>query len=88
MKALGTASELMMGQRVKFLLRLVALILVVVLMWVVVMLPLILFDLFMKQFEWTAGIPFVPVCLTVMTCFTCIYVATYLYLYYRWMLKA
>lgn len=87
MKALNAASELMMGRRVKFILRLVALILVLAVMWVVVMLPLILFDMFMKQFEWTAGVPFVPICLTIMTCFTCIYVTTYLYIYYRWLLE-
>ena len=87
-KALYTASDLMMGRRVKFILRLVALVIAVVMMWVVVMLPLILFDMFMKQFEWTAGVPFVPVCLTAMTCFTMIYITTYLYLYYRWMLRA
>ena len=86
MKALHTASDLMMGRRVKFIIRLIALIIALALVWVVVMLPLILFDLFMKQFEWTVGIPFVPICLTVMTCFTYIYVTTYLYLYYRWML--
>ena len=86
MKALFTASDLMMGRRIKFILRLVALILTLAIMWVVVMLPLILFDMGMKQFEWTAGIPFVPICMTVMTCFTCIYVTVYLYMYYRWML--
>lgn len=86
MKALRTASDLMMGRRIRFILRLVALLLVIALMWVVVMLPLIMFDLFMKQFEWTSGIPFVPFCLTTMTCFTCIYLTVYLYIYYRWML--
>ena len=88
MKAIRTASDLMMGRRVKLILRLVALALTLALMWVVVMLPLILFDLVMKQFEWTAGVPFVPICFTAMTCFTYIYGAAYLYLYYRWMLKA
>ena len=88
LKALNTASDLMMGRRVKFILRLVAMAIALVIMWVVVMLPLILFDLWMKQFEWTAGVPFVPICLTVMTCFTAIYITAYLYLYYRWMLKA
>ena len=87
LKALNTASDLMMGRRVKFVLRLVALIIAMVIMWIVVMLPLILFDLWMKQFEWTAGVPFVPICLNVMTCFTAIYATAYLYLYYRWMLK-
>lgn len=86
MKALNTASDLMAGRRIKFILRLVALILVLVVMWVAVMLPLIIFDLLMKNFEWTAGVPFVPVCLLIMTCFTGIYVTAYLYLYYRWVL--
>ena len=88
MKALRTASELMMGRRVKFILRLVALIIALAFMWVIVMLPLMVFDLWMKTFEWTAGIPFIPVCLNIMTCFTAIYVTTYLYMYYRWMLKS
>ena len=86
MKAMSAASDLMMGRRVKFILRLVALALTLVIVWVLVMLPLILFDLWMKTFEWTAGIPFIPVCLNVMTCFTVIYCSAYLYLYYRWML--
>ena len=85
-QALQTASDLMMGRRVKFILRLVALIFVIAIMWVIVMLPLILFDFWMKTFEWTAGIPFVSICLVTMTCFTAIYATTYLYLYYRWML--
>ena len=86
MKAIHAASDLMMGRRVKFVLRLVALILVLTIVWVIVMVPLIVFDLWMKSFEWTQGVPFVPVCLNVMTCFTAMYISTYLYLYYRWML--
>ena len=80
LKALSAASDLMAGRRIKFILRLVAGVLALAIVWVIVMLPLILFDLWMKTFEWTAGIPFVPICLNVMTCFTAIYVAAYLYL--------
>lgn len=87
MKAMHAASDLMMGRRFKFVLRIVALILVLLITWVIVMLPLIVFDLLMKNFEWTSQIPFVPVCLLVMTCFTGIYITTYFYLYYRWMLN-
>ena len=87
MKAMHAASDLMMGRRVKFVLRLIALVLILAVTWVIVMLPLIIFDLFMKSFEWTANIPFVPVCLLVMTCFTGVYITAYLYLYYRWMLN-
>ncbi len=88
MRALFTASDLMMGRRVKFILRIIAGAVALVILWVVVMMPLILFDLFMKQFEWTHGVPFVPICLTTMTVFTCVYATAYLYLYYRWMLKS
>ncbi|MBO4812670.1 hypothetical protein J5491_00790 [Candidatus Saccharibacteria bacterium] len=85
-RAISVASDLMMGRRVRFVLRIIALALALVIVWVIVMLPLILFDMWMKQFEWTVGIPFVPICLTTMTCFTGIYVTTYFYLYYRWLL--
>ena len=86
MKALNTASDLMAGRRIRFILRIIALVLALAVVWVLVMMPLIVFDLLMKQFEWTAGIPFVPICLLVMTCFTGIYVTAYLYLYYRFVL--
>lgn len=85
-QAVQTASDLMMGRRVKFILRIIALLLVLIIIWVIVMIPLILFDLWMKTFEWTKGIPFIPICLNIMTCFTAIYMSSYLYLYYRWML--
>lgn len=85
--ALDNASDLMMGRRIRFIIRLIALILSIVIMWVVVMLPLIMFDMFMKRLEWTAEIPFVPVCLVTMTCFTEIYITTYLYRYYRYLLE-
>ena len=88
MRALHTASDLMIGRRIKFILRLIALIIVLALIWVIIMLPLILFDMWIKQFEWTAGVPFIPICLTTMTCFTAIYITVYLYMYYRWMLDS
>ena len=87
MPAMQATSELMRGRRIRFCLRIVALIIAMVIMWVLVMMPLILFDLWMKQFEWTATVPFVPICLVIMTCFTAIYVTAYLYIYYRWMLE-
>ena len=86
MVALKNASELMRGRRIKFVLRIIALLVILVVMWAIVMMPLIMFDLFMKQFEWTYQIPFIPVCLVVMTCFTMMYATTYFYTYYRWLL--
>lgn len=86
-KAINASSDLMMSRRVKFILRLVALVIALSIIWVIVMLPLIIFDFWIKTFEWAKGIPFIPVCLNVMTCFTAIYITAYLYLYYRWMLN-
>lgn len=87
MKAIHAASDLMAGRRVKFILRLIALVFALAVVWVIVMLPLIIFDLLMANFEWTANVPFVPICLLTMTCFTGIYISAYLYLYYRWVLN-
>lgn len=87
MEALRTASNLMAGRRIRFVLRIIALLILLVVMWVLVMMPLILFDLWLKQFEWASLIPFVPVCLLAMTCFTGIYISAYFYMYYRWMLN-
>ncbi len=85
--AMKTASELMMGRRTRFVLRLIALILAMMVLWAIIMIPLIMFDLAMKNFDWAAGIPFIPICLMIMTYFTMIYSSVYLYLYYRWLLK-
>ncbi len=86
MRALDAASDLMAGRRFKFIIRIICLIIAVGIMWGVVLVPVILFDLWMKTFEWAAGIPFVPIMLITMMVFTEIYLTSYLYLYYRWML--
>jgi len=82
--ALKTASDLMAGRRIRFVIRLVFLMVVLAVMWAVVMLPLMTIDLWLKGLaDWLAGVPFVPVLLLMMTSFTFIYVAAYLYIYYR-----
>ena len=77
LRALRMTADLMRGRRMRFLLRLVALILVVVGMWIVVVLPLAMLK-----------VPDVvmAVAVTIVACFMGIYLATYLYLYYRYML--
>lgn len=87
MAALFATSDLMAGRRVKFILRLVYLIFVIVLCFIIVMLPIILLDLWFKSvWTWLEGWPIVPFFLLMMTCFAFIYLTTYLYLYYRWLL--
>lgn len=85
--ALKTASDLMAGRRIRFVIRLLFLLLVLAVVWVVVMLPLITIDLWLKGLiSWLAGFPFVSILLLTMTCFTFVYISAYLYLYYRRML--
>lgn len=87
MKALFAASDLMMGRRIKLVIRVFYLLLVVALIYVVTILPVILLDLWLKGiWDWLASWPIVPFCLLVVTCFIFIYATTYLYLYYRWLL--
>ena len=86
MTALNLAAELMRGKRINFVLRLVALIIVVVLMWIIVMIPLIMLDVAAKNGGVLSDVPFIPICIMIMGGFTDVLVTTYLYLYYRWLL--
>ncbi|MBQ9019881.1 hypothetical protein IJ096_00970 [Candidatus Saccharibacteria bacterium] len=82
--ALTSAADLIMGRRIKLIIRLIFLVFVVALIYVVTMLPLILLDMWAKStFSWLDGIPFVSIYLLTVTIFVFIYSATYLYLYYR-----
>jgi len=85
--AISTASDLMAGRRIAFILRLVFVIFFLSILWIVVMLPIILLDFWIKgAVDWTTGLPVVPFFLLAMTCFTSIYISAYFYLFYRRML--
>lgn len=85
--ALFAASDLMAGRRIKFILRLVFLIFVAAIIYIIVMMPVILLDLWLKSmWNFIASWPIVPFFLLATTCFVFIYLATYIYIYYRWLL--
>lgn len=82
--SLHAANELVAGHRVKILTRLLALVVSVIIFWVVIMLPLMTIDLYLKtRLTWLSAFPFIPICLLILVCFTYIYITTYLYLFYR-----
>ncbi len=84
MTAMKTASDIMAGRRIRFIIRLVFLLLVLALVWVIVMLPIITIDLWLKGVvDWLQGWPVVPFFLLFMTSFSFVYITAYLYLYYR-----
>lgn len=84
MKAIKVAGDLIMGRRIRVLLRLVWLAFTVALGWAIIMVPVILFDAWLKglvaSISW---LPIVPVFMLVLTSITVIWVASYIYLLYR-----
>lgn len=78
-KALMTAAELMIGRRIRFLLRIVALIMMLGLLWMIILLPLSVLKLPSEV---------LAVIVAILSCFSMIYTTIYLYLYYRYLLDA
>lgn len=87
MRAIFAASDLVAGRRTRIVLRVLFLGVVLSLVYIIIMMPIIMLDLWFKSmWDFLANWPIVPFCLLVTTCFVFIYVTTYLYIYYRWLL--
>jgi len=84
MRAIRSAGDLVVGRRIRFLLRLLWSALLLLAIWVIVMVPIILFDSWLKdklpQVDW---LPIVPVMLLVMLSLSVIWTGTYAYMLYR-----
>jgi hypothetical protein len=84
MRAIRTAGDLVIGRRIRILLRLLWLGLMIVLAWTIIMIPLILLDGWLKNLLPTINwLPIIPVALLVMSCLTVVWAASYVYLLYR-----
>ncbi len=84
MKALRTAGDMVVGRRLRILLRILWMFLCVVVTWAVILIPFILLDSGLKRI-WTQieGVPIIPVVLLVLGTFSFIWTASYVYLLYR-----
>lgn len=84
LRALAIAGDLVIGRRLRILYRFIWMIVVILSWWVVVMIPVIIFDGWIKsvfdQIQWA---PIVPVALLVMSTITITWTAAYVYLLYR-----
>jgi len=83
-KAIKTSGDLVIGRRLRILLRLVWMMFSTVIIWAVIMIPIILIDKWIKGL-WSAveWVPIVPVILLTLTSLTIIWVSSYIYLLYR-----
>jgi hypothetical protein len=84
MKALRTAGDLVVGRRIRILIRILWSLAFSALVWIIIMIPIILFDEWIKKVlpaitDW----PIVPVVLLIMTSLTIVWLASYTYLLYR-----
>lgn len=83
-RAIAIAGDLVIGRRLRLMYRIIWLLVSIISWWVVIMIPVILLDSFIKsKFEVIAGMPVVPVAMLIMTTFTIVWTATYIYLLYR-----
>lgn len=76
-EAIKTANELMRGRRIRFTLRIIALLIVLFVIFAITIWPLAVF---------LPESPITSIILTIVGCFMIIYTASYLYIYYRYML--
>lgn len=83
-QALRTAGDLVIGRRIRILLRMLWLGLTIAVSWVVIMIPVALVDSWIKSL-WPSinWLPIVPVALLVMSSLTVVWSASYIYLLYR-----
>jgi len=84
LQALRTAGDLVVGRRIRILLRIAWMLLLVAVAWVVVVVPVILFDSWLKSL-WSAvaWLPIVPVTMLGMASLTVLWGAAYIYILYR-----
>lgn len=83
-RALRASGDIVLGRRISILLRWLWMLLCIVIVWVVIMIPIILLDMWLKSL-WSqiAAVPIVPIGLLLVSTFTIFWVSTYVYLLYR-----
>lgn len=84
LRAIRIAGDLVIGRRLRVLLRFLWLVFTIVLVWVIVMIPVLLFDSWLKG-VWpvATNIPLVPSVMLVLSSFSVMWAASYVYLFYR-----
>ncbi|OYX44035.1 hypothetical protein B7Y94_00415 [Candidatus Saccharibacteria bacterium 32-49-12] len=88
-QALKLAGDIVVGRRMHILLRFGWAAILLLLVWLVVLLPIIMLDGAIKSsIEGLDGMPLVPIAATVMTSFSVVFIASYVYIFYRKMVES
>lgn len=83
-QALRTAGDLVVGRRVRILLRILWMLLCILVAWALIVIPMILLDGWLKgMWSQIAWVPIIPIVLLLVTSGTVVWAASYIYLLYR-----
>ena len=83
-QAIKSAGDIVIGRRLKILLRLLWMAFVALVTWVLVLIPLIIFDSWIKSvFSAISWVPIVPGAVMLLGALTVVWVCTYVYMLYR-----
>lgn len=83
-RAVRAASDIVLGRRLRILLRLLWLGIGALIIWTVVLIAAVYVDQWLRsQFEWVVNIPLVPALIVFLSIITTIWVSTYVYMMYR-----
>jgi hypothetical protein len=84
MTAIKTAGDMVVGRRLRILFRLIWMLFCVALLWIVIMIPVIMLDSWVKSTWSTVNwLPVVPIFLLAVSSATVVFVSSYIYLFYR-----
>lgn len=82
--AIRTAGDLVIGRRIRILLRLLWGIWLTITIWAVIMVPLILLDAWLKNiWPWFQWFPLIPILLLVVASLSIVWLSAYMYIFYR-----
>lgn len=83
-EAIKTSGDLILGRRVRVLMRLIWMVIITAVVWVIISLPIVMLDLWLKQLipalEW---LPLVPLTLLLLGSASVVWMSSYVYLLYR-----
>jgi hypothetical protein len=83
-RAIKAAGDLVIGRRVKVLLRIIWMLFGLFITWAAVMIPVIMFDSWLKGvIPVIENIPFVPILFLIISALSVVWISSYVYLFYR-----
>ena len=84
LQAIRAAGDMVVGRRIRILLRILWMIAGLAVVWILILLPVIVFDTWIKTiFTQIAAVPLVPFVMLVVASFSVVWSASYIYLLYR-----